>query len=278
MNNLTGVPMHAWMYLRDGEHGGEVDDEVVLEVADGDLVGVPDELAAAEDAGAGRDEGDAELEDHVGEVEEVGEGADGGDEDADAHVHGDAGGEAVGVEEVEVERVDEEADEAGDEEEAVPPEHDVVARVEDAAGRPRAPRRGAARQRRGGRAGARVEEGQRRPAERREDAAGDEAGHGRGLGRGGQSGPGKVALARAGDGARREEDEGGMRARVRCVRVLCARPRVAGSHVCRAPGAPSTHRGMIAAFRRTDGGVCRRACQCLFFLKQLSQCMVGTNK
>ena len=162
--------------LRDWEHGGEVDDEVVLEVADGDLIGVPDELAAAEDAGAGGDERGAELEDHVREVEEVGEGAHDGDGDADAHVHRDAG-VGAGEEEVEVHGVDEEADHAGDEEEAVPAEDDLVPRVEDAARRPWPAALGLGGGG-GGRAGAGVEEGERRAAEGREDVAVEEAGHG----------------------------------------------------------------------------------------------------
>lgn len=162
--------------LGNREHGGEIDDEIVLEVSDGDLVGVPDELAASEDARAGRNESRAELEDHVREVEEVGDGAHGGDGDADAHVHLDAR-LPFGVEEVEVHGVDEEADHAGDEEKAVPVKDDVVAGVEDAAGRPWPAALGLV----GGGcgAGAVVEEGERRAAEGRENVALEEAGHGR---------------------------------------------------------------------------------------------------
>jgi hypothetical protein len=217
------------MYLWDWEHGGKVDNEVVLEVPDRDLVRITDELSAAEDAGAGRDERDAELEDHVREVEEVGESAYGGDDDADAHVHGHARVVAVRVEEVEVERVDEQPDEAGHEEEAVPPEHGVVARVQDAARR--CPRPAV---RPGGpcRAGPVVEEGQRRAAERRQDVPVDEGGHGGrawpgparvgvGEGRGGRAGGGARALDAAW-----EVRTAGARAR---VSAFCP-ARVAGEH------------------------------------------------
>lgn len=121
--------------LRYREGGGKIDDEIALEVAHGDLVGVGDKLTAAEDAGTRSDEGDAELEDEMGEVEEVGDGAEDGDATADEGVDLDADG-AADVEEVEVEGIDEEGDEAGDEEDTVPPEDDVATGVEDAPGLP----------------------------------------------------------------------------------------------------------------------------------------------
>lgn len=71
------------------------------------------------------------------QIEEVSDGAEEGDNDAEIDVDADAGG-AADVEEVEVEGIDEEADEAGDEKDAVPAKNSVAAGVEDAAGLPRA--------------------------------------------------------------------------------------------------------------------------------------------
>ncbi|KAG6395965.1 hypothetical protein SASPL_142099 [Salvia splendens] len=117
--------------LGEGEGGGEVDDEVGLEVAEGDLAGVHDELAAAEDAGAGGDEGHAELHEEVEEVEEVGDGAEVGDEDGGGDVDVHAGGAVLNVGEVEVEGVDEEGDQARDQEDVVPQIDDVAVGVQD---------------------------------------------------------------------------------------------------------------------------------------------------
>lgn len=216
------------IYLWDWEHGCEVDDEIVLEVAQRDLVGVAYELSAAEHARAGRDEGDAELEDHVREVEEVGDAADDGDGGADAQVHGHARVVPVGVEEVEVERVHEQPHQAGHQEQPVPPQHHVVARVQDPARRPRRPARGA-----GPRAGGRVEEGQRRAAERRQDAPVDEGGHGGGRraasGEAGAEAAWMVRMPRAWAASLRALRGGGMawRAMRSCSRLIatssCAR-------------------------------------------------------
>lgn len=69
----------------------------------------------------------------MGEVQEVGDGAEEGDEDAELEVHVEAGGAADGGD-VEVEGVEEEGDEAGDEEYASPLEDELAAGIEDAAG------------------------------------------------------------------------------------------------------------------------------------------------
>ncbi|KAG6398245.1 hypothetical protein SASPL_139700 [Salvia splendens] len=117
--------------LGEGEGGGEVDDEVGFEVAEGDLAGVHDELAAAEDARAGGDEGHAELHEEVEEVEEVGDGAEVGDEDGGGDVDVHAGGAVLNVGEVEVEGVDEEGNEARDQEDVIPEIDNVAVGVED---------------------------------------------------------------------------------------------------------------------------------------------------
>lgn len=108
----------------------EVDDEIGGEVAGSDGAGVGDELAAAENAGAGGDEGGAELDDDVEEVEGVGDGAEEGDENAEAEVDLHAGG-AADFGEVEVEGVEEHGDEAGDEEDVVPFRHELRSGVQD---------------------------------------------------------------------------------------------------------------------------------------------------
>ena len=113
---------------RDG--GSKVNDEIRLQVAHGDFAGVHDELAAAEDSRVGGDEGGAKLHDHVEDVEEVGEGAEDGNEDAEFGISLEAGGAANGGEE-EVERVDEEGEEARNKEHPVPIGHDVAVGVQD---------------------------------------------------------------------------------------------------------------------------------------------------
>lgn len=62
------------------------------------------------------------------EEEEVSHGSEKRDEDAEAKVDPDTGG-ALNDGDKEVERVDEEGDEARDEEDAVPSGHEVAARV-----------------------------------------------------------------------------------------------------------------------------------------------------
>lgn len=105
--------------LRYGERGGKVDEEVPPDVPLGNEVGVDDQVPAAEHPGAGGDIGGSELDDDVAHVEEVGNGAADGDEDGDVGLDLHAEG-APDVELVEVEGVDEEGHEAGEEEDAVP--------------------------------------------------------------------------------------------------------------------------------------------------------------
>lgn len=123
--------------LWEGEAGPSVEPEVPAEVAGPDLCRVADEVASAEDAGARRDKGDAELEDDVADVHDVGYGTKEGEGADDVPVHGDAA-VAADVEDVEVEGIGEEGDEAGEEEDAVPSGDDSAAGVEDAPGLPRA--------------------------------------------------------------------------------------------------------------------------------------------
>lgn len=135
-------PCHiSWIKLKDGrgfsnpclwnwKRGSEIDDEVGLQVADGNFSSVHDQIAAAENPRTGGDEGGAELQEHVKEVEEVGDGAEEGDDDGEAGVVGEAS-VAADVGEVEVERIDEESGDADDEEDVVPVRNDVGVRVED---------------------------------------------------------------------------------------------------------------------------------------------------
>jgi len=112
---------------RDG--GGEVNDKIGSEVTRGDFAGVHDEVTAAEDSRVGGDEGGTELHEHVEDVEEVSEGADDGDDDAEFGVGLQAGG-ATHCGEEEVERVDEEGEEACHEKHLVPIRHDVAVGVQ----------------------------------------------------------------------------------------------------------------------------------------------------
>lgn len=120
--------MHSCLGQRDG--GGEVDDEIGSQVTGSDFPGIHDEVTAAEDSRIGGDEGGAELHDHVEEVEEVGEGAEHVEETAEAAIGLEASRAADGGEE-EVERVDEEREKAGDEEDLVPVSNNVAVWVED---------------------------------------------------------------------------------------------------------------------------------------------------
>lgn len=64
------------------------------------------------------------------QVKKIGDGAEESDDDRQPGVGGEAGGAADGGK-VEVERVDEERDEGGDEEDVVPVGDDVAVRFED---------------------------------------------------------------------------------------------------------------------------------------------------
>ena len=94
------------------------------------MSGVHNELAPAEDPGARGNEGSAELEENVEEVEEVGEGAVVGDADG-GFVFGGHASHFTDVGEVEIERIDEERDEASYEEKMVPPVDNVAAGVQN---------------------------------------------------------------------------------------------------------------------------------------------------
>lgn len=116
-------------YLRQRQRGEQVDGEPCLHVATGNLLRVHDEFAAAKDPGLPRNERSTKLVDDVKGVEEVGDGTKDGDGDPEPHVNIEAGGVGVDGGEEEVERIEEESDEAGDKEELVPKENYVAARV-----------------------------------------------------------------------------------------------------------------------------------------------------
>ncbi|KAL6960625.1 hypothetical protein U1Q18_038389 [Sarracenia purpurea var. burkii] len=109
---------------------GEIDDEIRFQVAHGNLVSVHDELAPAENPRTRGDKSCAKLHEHVQQVEEIGERTEEGDGDAQTGVVAHASG-AADVREVEVEGVDEESDEAGDEEDVVPQGDDLAVGIED---------------------------------------------------------------------------------------------------------------------------------------------------
>ncbi len=92
--------------LVERQRGGEINEEIGLQIADGDGGSVHDKLTTAEDAGAGGDKGGAELQDHVEKMEEVGDGPEDGDKDAEGEVYCHAGGAADAGDE-EIERVEE---------------------------------------------------------------------------------------------------------------------------------------------------------------------------
>lgn len=69
-------------HLRERQGGGEINDEVGLQIPGGNGGAVHNKLAAAEDTGAWGDECGLELHDHVEKVEEVGYGPEDSDDDA----------------------------------------------------------------------------------------------------------------------------------------------------------------------------------------------------
>lgn len=117
-------------YLWQWKSGGEIYHEIRPQIPVGYLPCVHDELAPAEDPRVRGDEGGPELHDDVEEVEEVGDGAEHRDQDLEVGVGGEAGGAAHHGEE-EVEWVDEEGDEAGQEEDVVPEGDNVAVGLED---------------------------------------------------------------------------------------------------------------------------------------------------
>lgn len=113
--------------LRQGKRGGEINDEIGLQISQRDLPRIRNKLSFPENLREGRR---TEFHDHVKKVEQVGDGASDGESDLQFVLDFQAAALAD-VREEEVERVDEEGDEAGDEEDVVPVGDDVAARVED---------------------------------------------------------------------------------------------------------------------------------------------------
>lgn len=117
---IKNKKLNLWsIHLGERQRGSEINQEIRPQIPGGDGGRVDDKVAAAEDTRAGSDKGGAKLHDHVEEVEEVGDGPEEGDEDAEADVDLHAGGTADDGE-VEVERVEEQGEEGGDEEDVVP--------------------------------------------------------------------------------------------------------------------------------------------------------------
>lgn len=112
--------LNLWsIHLWERQRGSEINQKIGPEIPGSDGRRVDDKVAAAKDPRAGSHKGGAKLHEHVEEVEEVGNGPEEGDEDAKAHVDLHAGWTADDGK-VEVERVEEQGEEGGHEEDVVP--------------------------------------------------------------------------------------------------------------------------------------------------------------
>lgn len=69
--------------------GSKIDEKIGLQISNGDLMGVHDELTPPENLRRRRNKGCSELHDHVEEVEEIGDGAKKCDENGQAVVCGE---------------------------------------------------------------------------------------------------------------------------------------------------------------------------------------------
>lgn len=112
------------------KRSSEVDEEILLQVAHSNLFWVHDQLTPTENPRTRSDKGGAKLHDNMQDEKEIGDGAKEGDGDAEAGVGGEASGASDRGKE-EVERVDEERENAGDEEDVVPVSHNVAVGCED---------------------------------------------------------------------------------------------------------------------------------------------------
>lgn len=104
------------VYLGEGECRGEINDEIALDIANGDEVGI----TPAEDGGVGSHVGGAEFDEDVEGGEEVDDAALDHKDSGEVVLHGEAVAARHEAEKVEEERVHEERDEADGEEDAVP--------------------------------------------------------------------------------------------------------------------------------------------------------------
>lgn len=128
LHNNKLVVMHA--NLRKRKHGGNIDDEIALQVLHSDLSRIPNELTASKNSRAPRDEGRSEFHENVQEVEEIGHRAEERDRRGESDVDGETRG-AADVRSVEIERIEEEGEDGGDEEDVVPVGDDAAVRVQD---------------------------------------------------------------------------------------------------------------------------------------------------
>lgn len=121
-------------YLRKRQRGNEVYDEVRLEIPPSNSLGIHHKLASTKhtSAGVGSDETSPELDENVEEVEEISDGSE-GDEDSEVGVGLGAGVVFVSTDgwDEEVERVDEESEHTGDDEDPVPFQDYLAAWVEN---------------------------------------------------------------------------------------------------------------------------------------------------
>ena len=119
--------------LRQGQRGDEVEPERPAKVPPGDLVGLDDELAAAEHTRRRRDEGGAEAEQDVRGVEEVQQRADHGERERQRVPELDAHVVLVPLRarQVQEQRVHEQRQQAGGQEDLVPQVDQLPARVEE---------------------------------------------------------------------------------------------------------------------------------------------------
>lgn len=119
------------MYLGQGESRGEINDEIALEIANGDEVGIRNQIAPAENRGVRGDVGGAEFDEDVEGGEEVDDAARDHQDSGQVVLHGQAVPARHEAEQVEEERIHEQRDQAYGEEDAVPFVHDFAARVQD---------------------------------------------------------------------------------------------------------------------------------------------------
>lgn len=116
--------------MRERKRGGEIDNKAGFDVSFSDGSVVLDELSSAENTRAWSDEGETKLNQNVHDKEEISDGSEESDEETQGEVDIYAGG-AADDRDVEIERVEEECDHGGYEEDLVPSYDEFAAWVED---------------------------------------------------------------------------------------------------------------------------------------------------
>lgn len=112
-------------YLRKRKHSSNINEEIGPQVPLSDLSGIHYELTATENPRAPSDESRSEFHEDVQEVEEIGDCTEEGDDSGEADVDGETR-RTTDVRDVEIERIEEESEDGGDEEDVVPIGDDVA--------------------------------------------------------------------------------------------------------------------------------------------------------